>query len=134
MPTQDRADLREDQLLANLERSYGTATARYYDAAYAGDTQLAGDVEFYTSLARECGGPVLELACGTGRVLLEISRLGIPCTGLDASQAMLSAFRAKSPPPTLRLVRAPMQRFSLDGDRFGLIFSAFRAFQHRSST
>jgi SAM-dependent methyltransferase len=86
-------------------------------------------VEFYTSLARESGGPVLELACGTGRVLLEIARLGMPCTGLDASEAMLSALRAKSPPASLRLVRAPMQRFAI-GERFALIYSAFRAFQH----
>ncbi len=127
---QDHAQTSQD-VLGEFEEGYGTATARYYDAAYAGETELAGDVEFYTSLARECGGSVLELGCGTGRVLLEVARMGVPCTGLDASQAMLSALRAKSPPPTLRLVHAPMQRFALGpGERFGLAFSAFRAFQH----
>ena len=72
---------------------------------------------------------MLELGCGTGRVLLEIAALGFPCTGLDASQHMLARLRAKSTPPT-RLVRAPMQSFDLAGERFGLIYSAFRAFQH----
>jgi SAM-dependent methyltransferase len=112
------------------EDAYGQVTARYYDRAYAGRPELARDTAFYLSLAREGAGPVLELGCGTGRVLLAIAAEGIPCTGLDASQAMLSALRAKGPPPTLRLVRAPMQRFELGSDRFTLIYSAFRAFQH----
>ena len=73
---------------------------------------------------------MLELGCGTGRALLPISRDGISCTGVDASQAMLDALAAKAPPPTLRLHCAPMQRFDLGGDRFALIFSAFRVFQH----
>jgi SAM-dependent methyltransferase len=43
---------------------------------------------------------------------------------------MLARLRAKSVFPNLRLVHAPMQAFDLPGERFGLIFSAFRAFQH----
>lgn len=114
-----------------LDADYGQATARFYDAAYARAPQLDGlDVAFYRTLAREGGGPVLELGCGTGRVLLEIAAEGFPCTGLDASQQMLARLRAKSRFPNLRLVHAPMQRFELPGERFGLIFSAFRAFQH----
>jgi SAM-dependent methyltransferase len=73
---------------------------------------------------------VLELGCGTGRALLPIARDGIACTGVDTSQAMLDALAAKDPPSNLRLHCAPMQRFDLAGERFALIFSAFRAFQH----
>jgi SAM-dependent methyltransferase len=114
-----------------LDSDYGQATAHFYDAAYARLAQLDGrDVAFYRGLAAEGGGPVLELGCGTGRVLLEIAALGFPCTGLDASQHMLARLRAKSDLPNLRLVRAPMQDFDLPDERFGLIFSAFRAFQH----
>jgi len=114
-----------------LDSEYGQATARFYDAAYDRSAQLDGrDVAFYRDLAREGGGPVLELGCGTGRVLLEIAALGFPCTGLDASQHMLARLRAKSVFANLRLVRAPMQEFDLPGERFGLIYSAFRAFQH----
>ena len=87
-------------------------------------------MEFYRALARESGGPVLELGCGTGRALLPIARDGVECTGLDASQEMLDALAAKAPPPGLRLHCAPMQRFDLGSARFALIFSAFRAFQH----
>ena len=118
--------------VSSLDDSYGRTTARFYDSAYRDSRQVAGDadVEFYRALAREGGGPVLELGCGTGRVLLQIAADGFPCTGLDASRHMLDVLRAKSTFPTLRLVNAPMQRFDLPGEKFGLVFSAFRAFQH----
>ncbi len=110
--------------------SYGPVTARYYDAAYAALPGLGPDLAFYRALAREAAGPVLELGCGTGRALLPIAADGIPCAGVDASQAMLNALAAKQPPRTLRLACAAMQDFDLGADRFTLIFSAFRAFQH----
>jgi SAM-dependent methyltransferase len=110
--------------------SYGLVTARYYDAAYGPRPNGGPDVEFYRTLAREADGPVLELGCGTGRALLPIASEGTACTGIDASQAMLDALAAKSPPPTLRLFRAAMQAFDFGDERFALIFSAFRAFQN----
>ncbi len=109
---------------------YGGVTAAYYDAAYAVLRAPARDVAFYSELARASGGPVLELACGTGRVLLEIAKQGIACAGVDLSPGMLAKLRAKGAPPSLRLVQAPMQRFDLGSDRFALIYSAFRGFQH----
>lgn len=107
---------------------YGAVGSRYYDPAYA--RLERGDVAFYGDLARESGGPVLELGCGTGRVLLPIAQSGITATGLDFTAAMLDVLRGKHPPPTLRLVTGSMTAFDLGGDRFPLIFSAFRAFQH----
>ena len=44
---------------------------------------------FYVDLARKSGGPVLEIACGTGRVLLPIAREGIEIEGVDNSESML---------------------------------------------
>jgi len=108
---------------------YEAVHARYYDGAYA-SLRDGADIAFYRDLARETGGPVLELGCGTGRVLLPIAREGLACTGLDASRAMLDVLRAKDPPPNLRLVAAPMQAFDLGAERFRLIFSAFRPLQH----
>ncbi len=119
--------------VSDLDEAYGRTTARFYDAVYQHSPQVAGDLDFYRSLARESAGPVLELGCGTGRVLLAIAADGFPCTGLDASRHMLDALRAKSRFPNLRLVHAPMQRFDLGQDRFTLIFSAFRVFQHLHS-
>jgi SAM-dependent methyltransferase len=116
--------------VSGLEDDYGAVTARYYDAAYGVSPQVGADVDFYRGLARETGGPVLELGCGTGRVLLEIARDGFACTGIDTSQAMLDVARAKASRPAPRLIRAAMQEFDLGEERFRLIFSAFRAFQH----
>jgi len=116
--------------VSDLDDAYGRTTARFYDAAYHDNPNVGHDADFYRRLAREGAGPVLELGCGTGRVLLQIAADGFPCTGLDASRHMLDALRAKSSFPNLRLVHAPMQRFDLGGDRFGLVYSAFRAFQH----
>ena len=110
--------------------AYGRVTARHYDDAYATLRGGSGDAAFYLALARECGGPVLELGCGTGRVLLPIARAGILCTGLDRSEAMLDALRAKAPPANLNLVRGRMQDFDLGDARFALVTAPFRAFQH----
>jgi SAM-dependent methyltransferase len=110
--------------------AYGRADARHCDFAFGLFRDASGDVDFYRGLARDAGGPVLELGCGTGRVLLPIARDGIACTGLDPSEAMLEELRKKGPPENLRLVKGSMQSFDLGSERFGLIFSAFRSLQH----
>jgi 2-polyprenyl-3-methyl-5-hydroxy-6-metoxy-1,4-benzoquinol methylase len=62
----------------NRFRSYSTS-AKYYDGAYAVKADLV-DLPFYVDLANKFGGPVLEIGCGTGRVLLPIARQGIEFT------------------------------------------------------
>lgn len=69
-----------------------TTTAKYYDGAYAAKSDLL-DLPFYIDLARKIGGPVLEMGCGTGRVLLPIARVGIEIHGLDNSAPMLDILR-----------------------------------------
>jgi hypothetical protein len=54
--------------------------AKYYDAAYAAKQDLV-DLPFYLDLAEKSKGPVLEIACGTGRVLRPIARKGIEICG-----------------------------------------------------
>ena len=53
------------------------------------------DIGFFVDMAQRSGGPVLELGCGTGRVLIPIAKSGIEIVGLDASPQMLSACREK---------------------------------------
>ena len=53
------------------------------------------DVEVFVSLAREAGGPILEIACGTGRCLIPIIRDGFDTVGIDASEPMLQRLRRK---------------------------------------
>jgi len=105
-------------------------TARFYDSAYGEAHKLRADAVFYQELAVECGGPVLELGCGTGRALLPIAARGITCTGVDLSPAMLEQFRRKPGAVAVKLSCANMESFDLGAQRFRLIFSAFRAFQH----
>ena len=51
------------------------------------------DIAWYVERARQAGGPVLELGCGTGRVLLPMARAGLPVTGVDRSLPMLAQLR-----------------------------------------
>lgn len=54
------------------------------------------DVGFFVDLAKEAGGPVLELACGTGRITLPLARAAGEAVGLDLAPAMLGRARAKA--------------------------------------
>ena len=66
------------------------AIARLYDPWSASVTE---DVEFYVEEARASGGPVVELACGTGRIAVPIAKAGVAVIGVDASAGMLEVAR-----------------------------------------
>ncbi len=93
------------------------------------------DVRFYVETAGESGGPVLEVGCGTGRILIPTARSGIEIVGLDASAGMLEACRRRigAEPPELRdrvsLHRGDMRDFDLERT-FRLVTIPFRPFQH----
>jgi SAM-dependent methyltransferase len=68
------------------------------------DEQLAGlydafkfdaDVPLYLELAEKAGGKVLEIACGSGRLMLPLGRAGNTVLGVDASPHMLAIARDK---------------------------------------
>lgn len=94
-----------------------------------------GDVEFFVDEALAANGPVLEIGCGTGRVLIPIARAGVSITGIDSSAAMLERCREKlgvEPPNVqqrIELVEADMRDFTL-GKTFALATIPFRPFQH----
>jgi SAM-dependent methyltransferase len=54
------------------------------------------DVDFYVEHALASGGPVVELAVGTGRIAIPIARAGIPVIGVDSSPGMLEIAREAS--------------------------------------
>jgi len=68
--------------------------APFYDWENA-RTMGRADVPFWMGLARRAGGPVLELGCGTGRVLVPLARAGVPMIGIDRSDRMLARARAR---------------------------------------
>jgi ubiquinone/menaquinone biosynthesis C-methylase UbiE len=51
------------------------------------------DVEFYVDQALASGGPVVELATGTGRIAVPIAKAGVPVIGVDLSEGMLGVAR-----------------------------------------
>ena len=93
------------------------------------------DVAFYVESARSAGGPVLEVGCGTGRVLIHTARAGIDVVGLDLSPRMLDVCRRRllDEPDAVqsraRLVHADMRQFDLR-QTFTLATIPFRPFQH----
>jgi SAM-dependent methyltransferase len=93
------------------------------------------DVPFFVDAAVNAGGPVLELGCGTGRVLIPTARAGVEIVGLDASTHMLGVCRrrlaaeAHEVQSHAQLVQADMRQFEL-GRRFRLVTIPFRPFQH----
>lgn len=109
-------------------------SARYYDQAYAAKSDLV-DEGFYLGLAEDLGGNVLEVGCGTGRILLPTARQGSRVHGLDKSPSMLSVLRRKiaQEPSDVRqriaVHEGDMRTFEL-ADRFRLITIPFRAIQH----
>src|SRR5436190_23181639 len=88
-------------------------------------------LDFYVSLARAANGPVLDVACGTGRILLPCLQAGVDIEGVDLYEPMLKTLRAKAAalgltPP---LHQADMSDFSL-ARRFALVMIPFNAFIH----
>ena len=89
------------------------------------------DVMFYVKHAKAAGGPVLELGCGSGRVLAPTARAGVAVVGLDASPDMLAVCRRRLEQEGLSAALAcgDMRRFALR-KTFALITIPFRPFQH----
>jgi SAM-dependent methyltransferase len=105
------------------------------------------DVDFYVELAREAGGPVVELGVGTGRIAVPTAAAGVHVIGVDSSEAMLAVCRSRAeavgvhgridlrlgdlqaPPVTERvpLVTCPFRAFlhlATDGERLDALRAA----------
>lgn len=108
-------------------------SAELYD--HVGPYRTRGDVQFYVDMARKTGGNVLEIGCGTGRVLIPTAEAGFNITGLDSSPSMLDICRQKlaALPSNVHkrvwLEEGDMRNFSLD-EQYDLITIPFRPFQH----
>jgi ubiquinone/menaquinone biosynthesis C-methylase UbiE len=69
------------------------AIARLYDPWSA---SVVEDVDFYVEEALASGGPVVELACGTGRITVPVAQAGLDVIGVDGSLGMLDVARERA--------------------------------------
>ena len=106
------------------------AIARLYDAWSASVTE---DIDFYVDLAREAGGPVVELGVGTGRIAVPVASAGVRVIGVDSSAEMLAVCRERAVAAGVEhlldlrlgnLVAPPVS------DRVRLVACPFRAYLH----
>lgn len=108
--------------------------ARYYDADFR---DYHDDLPLYRELARRTGGPLLELMCGTGRVLLPLAEDGHALTGVDLSPAMLAIARAQLAEAGLvdrvSLIEGDVRDVALPAEHFALAFVAVNSFMHLES-
>lgn len=92
-------------------------------------------IDFYVGLARAAKGPVLDIACGTGRVLLPVLQAGADADGMDLFQPMLDTASRKAAALGVSpgLHRGDMADFQLPR-RYSLILITFNAFCHMLTT
>ncbi len=108
-------------------KSYTGLSAASYDLWF-GDEGFE-DVDFFRDIIRDGGEPALEVACGTGRLLIPFAREGLDVEGLDLSEEMLDICWRKAEAAGVRvpLHRAAMEDFALDR-RFRTVFVPFGSF------
>lgn len=93
------------------------------------------DLDLVLELARRCPGPILDLACGTGRIALALAARGYQVVGIDSNPAFIE--RAQSlaaalpypPPIPPRFEHADARSFAVS-ERFGLVVMMDQAFKY----
>lgn len=97
---------------------------------------LTRDIDYYSEFFNGFNGKILELACGTGRLLLPIAESGATIHGLDSSQDMLDVLQGKAANLKIKdieLHNQLMENFSLP-TKYDAIFVASGSFQLLTST
>lgn len=119
------------KIIDSALEQYTGLDAELYDIDYSDyDT---GDKQYYVEEAVKCGKPMLELACGTGRITIPTAIAGIEVVGIDISEDMLAIARRKVAEldpeiaERITLLQGDMRSFQLNR-KFDLITIPFRAF------
>jgi cyclopropane fatty-acyl-phospholipid synthase-like methyltransferase len=107
--------------------------APFYDIEHA---HFDEDVNLYINFAELCGGPLLELACGSGRLLVPLACEGYELTGVDNSRSMLNlaqhALEQAGVADQCTLIQENIHTMRL-GQQFRLAFIALGSFGHVST-
>lgn len=105
--------------------------AQYYDVLHG---NLKEDLLMWETLAQDTDGPILEVGCGTGRLLLPLAQAGHTLTGIDLSTVALSATQAKTGAARLSdrvtIHQADMRNFDLAEKNFSLSLIPLNTFMH----
>ena len=101
---------------------------RHYDLQTKGFIE---DIPFYLRQTGCCGQPVLELACGTGRITIPLAKKGIDIAGLDVSESMLAQAKRKAAAQAVQVdwIRGDCRDFKLNR-KFRLIFIPINSITH----
>ncbi len=95
-------------------------------------TDVTDDIPFYVGLARDAGGPLVELAVGTGRVAIPVAQAtGRRVIGIDSSPAMLAQARERAAEEgvDLDLREGDMRELEIE-EPAGLIYCPGRSLLH----
>jgi SAM-dependent methyltransferase len=112
--------------------------APFYDWENA-QTLGRRDVPFWTRVAKQASGAVLELGCGTGRVSLPLARAGVDLVGIDRSAPMLDRARARLKSrarvargvsrAALKLVRGDIRALPFPAGAFSMVLAPYGILQ-----
>ena len=108
-----------------------SAIAHYYDAE---NTDKTDDIGLYLALAEKYGGPILEVGCGTGRVMIPLAQKGYEVHGVDSVRAMLDiaeGYCSASPVLTANMVLHHGDVLTYDLDKtFPLVLVPYNGLMH----
>jgi SAM-dependent methyltransferase len=88
----------------------------------------AEDLPVWRALAREAGGPVLDVGAGTGRVSVDLAALGVPVVAMDVDASLLDALRHRAAGLSVEPVVADAREFTL-AHRFALVLVPMQTLQ-----
>jgi len=131
-PTPGRlpAELVDDLVDAGSREHY--ADAALYDYEYR---RRRADVTFYRELAKQRGGPILDLGAGSGRVTIALARDGHEVVAVDRSPAMLARLRERvaalpaAAGARVEVVAGDLCTFTVKR-KFPLVIAAFNTLEH----
>jgi ubiquinone/menaquinone biosynthesis C-methylase UbiE len=68
----------------------------YYNFYQRSSSDMDQDITYFVELAKQTGGPVMELGCNTGRISIAIAQAGIDVFGIDFSSEKLEKARKRA--------------------------------------
>lgn len=107
--------------------------AHYYDLTHA---DLTEDIDYILTLVGKTAVSIIELGCGSGRLLLPLARAGHHLTGIDNSEAMLARARVQIATETdavqqrITLIEADMTQIVTESASFDWAIMPYNTFMH----